>query len=63
MTPWTNEKLYSAVRLREIANLTEVTYDQWRARGYIPRAATGSGHRQAYSREEVLRTAEFAAAL
>ncbi len=54
---------YTAAQLRSAARISRVTYDQWRARGFIASAqpARGSGHPQRYSFEEVLQAAVLAA--
>lgn len=53
---------YTARHLREAAGISGVTYDQWRARGYIrsEKQIEGSGNRQLYSFDEVFRAAVLA---
>ena len=54
---------YTAAQLCRAARISRVTYDQWRARGFIASAQPprGSGHPQRYSFEEVLQAAVLAA--
>jgi DNA-binding transcriptional MerR regulator len=53
---------YTASQLRNAANISRVTYDQWRARGLIKseHKPEGSGDRQLYSFYEVLVVAVMA---
>ena len=54
--------LFNATTLKRAAQLPDATYNQWRARGFVPGAyqSKGSGDPQLYTPMEILRTAVMA---